>query len=53
VSRLAGTVVGLLLLCVALPVIAEAVQPLVGALLALLILLAIVRLAMPARRKRH
>ncbi len=50
---LTGTAAGLLLVCLALPAIAEAVQPLVPALLALLILLSLVRLALPPARRRR
>lgn len=52
VAKLSGTVAGLLLLCVVLPTIADAVQAAVPALLSLLILLAIVRLALPPSRRR-
>ena len=51
-DRLTGTVIGLLAVCFALPVLVPLAQAAVPYLLSLLILLAIVRLARPPRRWR-
>lgn len=50
--RLGFTVAVLLLLCVALPTIAQAAQTLVPLLIALLVFLGLVRLLLPRKRKR-
>ncbi len=50
-NRLIGIVTGLLVLVVALPTLAERTQPAVPALASLLLLLAIVRLLLPPRRR--
>lgn len=52
-SRLTGTVAGLLVLAVALPALAEFAQAAVPVLLSLLLLLGIVRLALPPSRRRR
>ena len=52
-SRLTGTVAGLLVLVVALPTLAELAQPAVPVLAGLLVLLGIVRLALPPSRRRR
>jgi len=52
VNRLTGTVAGLLVLVVALPTLAEFARPAVPVLASLLVLLGIVRLALPPRRRR-
>lgn len=50
-SRLAGTVIGLLAVCLGLPLIVPLAQAAVPWLLSMLILLALVRLARPPRRR--
>ncbi len=50
-SRLFGTVALLVVLCFALPVIADAAAAAVPSLLSLLVLLAIVRLARPPSKR--
>lgn len=52
-SRLIGTVAGLLVLVVALPTLAEWSQAAVPVLASLLVLLGIVRLALPPQRRRR
>ena len=51
-SRLTGTVALVVVLCFALPVIAEAALAAVPALLSVIVLLAFVRLARPPSRRR-
>ncbi len=52
-SRFAATIVGLLVLCLALPTIAQLAQLAIPLLVSLLVLLAVVYLAMPPRKRRH
>jgi len=53
VSRLTGTVAGLLVLVAALPTLAEHARPAVPVLASLLVLLGVVRLVLPPSRRRR